>query len=218
MAETKRAADAEATRGQILDAAQRLFVDRGFAGTSISNIARDAGVTKSLIYHHFATKVELWARVKDRLLAEYTAGQRNILSADELTTDLLRAAMSAYFHFVQHRPDFVRLIALSCIDEAFLQDAEAKGETELWANEELLSVFVDRIRDAQLAGVVRSDVNPYMVLILVISTIQAWFQSRPWYLQQGRLEDSPTTDEMFLDTMLKVLMDGMRPQSIPETP
>lgn len=55
---------AEPTRKAILKAAKSLFIKKGFAGTSISEIAKLAKVNQSLIYHHFENKHKLWLAVK----------------------------------------------------------------------------------------------------------------------------------------------------------
>src|SRR3954466_1955281 len=48
------------TRAALLDAAARVFVERGFAGTSVEAIAADAGYTRGAFYSNFATKEELF--------------------------------------------------------------------------------------------------------------------------------------------------------------
>lgn len=45
-------------RAVILDSAARLFAERGYHAASISEIARMAGITKPVIYHHFSSKQE----------------------------------------------------------------------------------------------------------------------------------------------------------------
>jgi AcrR family transcriptional regulator len=50
---------AEATRQRILDAASELFVERGFAGTSIRDLAVQVGMTKAALYYHFPSKEEM---------------------------------------------------------------------------------------------------------------------------------------------------------------
>jgi AcrR family transcriptional regulator len=54
-----RQARAATTRGEILDAAQHLFVAKGFAGTTIAAVAREAGVSAPTVYAAFASKAEL---------------------------------------------------------------------------------------------------------------------------------------------------------------
>jgi AcrR family transcriptional regulator len=48
------------TRAALLDAAARVFVDRGFAGSSVEAIAAEAGYTRGAFYSNFATKEELF--------------------------------------------------------------------------------------------------------------------------------------------------------------
>ncbi len=55
---------ADPTRNAILKAAKTLFIKKGFAGTSISEIANLAKINQSLIYHHFENKHNLWCAVK----------------------------------------------------------------------------------------------------------------------------------------------------------
>jgi AcrR family transcriptional regulator len=62
-----------ATIGAILAAARKLFASHGFDATSMDDIADQAGVAKGAIYHHFASKQEIFTRVLDALQAEIAA-------------------------------------------------------------------------------------------------------------------------------------------------
>mgnify|MGYP006447964239 CR=1 FL=1 len=62
----------EQTREEILEAASYYFVENGFEGTSIQNVADRAKVNKSLIYHHFQSKEELWKTVKTYIIKKST--------------------------------------------------------------------------------------------------------------------------------------------------
>jgi AcrR family transcriptional regulator len=53
----------ENSRGDILAAAATLFMERGYAATSIDEVARSLGATKGRIYHHFPSKADLFAEV-----------------------------------------------------------------------------------------------------------------------------------------------------------
>jgi TetR/AcrR family acrAB operon transcriptional repressor len=59
-------AEAEATRHQILDAAEREFLARGVAHTRLQDVASAAGVTRGAIYWHFADKAALFNAMMDR--------------------------------------------------------------------------------------------------------------------------------------------------------
>jgi len=57
---------AEQTRAAILDAAETVFAEAGFAGASMRSIAQRAGVNQPLIHYHFESKDRLYAEVIDR--------------------------------------------------------------------------------------------------------------------------------------------------------
>ena len=61
---------AEARRAEILDAASAVFSARGYHAASIDDIAREAGVSKALIYEHFSSKQELHADLVEAHAAE----------------------------------------------------------------------------------------------------------------------------------------------------
>lgn len=89
------AADAALTFDAILDAATVAFIRSGFAGASVDQIARAAGVTRGAVYHHFTDKLGLFAAV-------VRAGHERVAAfvvarADEQADDP-RAALRAGCH------------------------------------------------------------------------------------------------------------------------
>lgn len=55
-----RAESAELTRRRLLEAAQRVFFERGFHGASLETVAEEAGLTKGAVYSRFASKADLF--------------------------------------------------------------------------------------------------------------------------------------------------------------
>jgi AcrR family transcriptional regulator len=56
----------EATTGQLIEAARRLFAADGYQATSLDDVVAAAGMTKGALYHHFAGKRELFRAVFER--------------------------------------------------------------------------------------------------------------------------------------------------------
>jgi len=72
----------EKTAQRIMDAAEPLFAQRGFEGTSLRQITRSAGLTEPGLYNHFANKQELYAAVLDRALKPMSEAMDEHLAAN----------------------------------------------------------------------------------------------------------------------------------------
>ena len=83
---------ADGTRARVLDAARDLFVERGYAGTSVRDIAEHLGMTKGALYYHFSSKEDLlYALVEPLLeaLEEFTARARDTGRVGDLVRGLV---------------------------------------------------------------------------------------------------------------------------------
>jgi TetR/AcrR family acrAB operon transcriptional repressor len=75
--------DALATRQQLLDAAEHVFLAQGVAGTSLNDIALAAGTTRGAIYWHFKDKADLFNAMMDRVAMPLQQALSLVESADE---------------------------------------------------------------------------------------------------------------------------------------
>lgn len=66
----KREAQGDATRLALIAAARELFGERGYAATSLDDVAAQAGVTKGALYHHFGGKASLFQEVYEQVKHE----------------------------------------------------------------------------------------------------------------------------------------------------
>lgn len=199
-----RRRDPEATRSAILDAAEALFVERGFAATSMSEIGRRAAVTKSLIHHHFGSKEELWEEVKRRCLAEYVSAQRKIMESPASDPQTFHDSLIRYFRFLQRNPNWVRLNEWMSLEDPGLAAP---------ANPDLLRRGVERLARAQDLGTFRSDVHPWHILFLFFCLCNYWFQARPAHGHETfAARDPDVADEEYLEDMLKIFFEGILPR------
>src|SRR5487761_1253447 len=103
-----RRLDPDSTREAILQVSRKLFSERGFHGTSMSELASMAGINQSLIHHHFGSKRALWNRIKEWYAEEYlrTVGVRVYNRADPVA-DLVHRLVD----FTRDQPEFSRFAA-----------------------------------------------------------------------------------------------------------
>jgi AcrR family transcriptional regulator len=91
-------------RERIVEVATEAFARRGFHGTSIGEIAEAAGITKPVLYDHFASKRALYVELMERARDELTARGAVAMSAKAPAEQRVRAAVDAFFSFVEQRP------------------------------------------------------------------------------------------------------------------
>lgn len=200
----RRRRDPQATRAAILGAAERCFLERGFAATATSEIAHRAGVTKSLIHHHFGSKGELWNEVKRLRFREYYESQKETLTGARGTAALLRGSIVSYFRFLADNPDTVRIMSWRFVEH----DAASLGQEE-----ELFALGVERIREAQAAGELRRDLEPILLVKCFLALALHWFETKPLLCAMlGDAAAPEALDDRYLDTFLSVYFDGVRPR------
>jgi AcrR family transcriptional regulator len=90
---------------QLLDVAERLFSTRGFGATSIEAIAREAGVTRPMIYKRFGSKDGIYLACLRRARAELEAQLfESVAAAGSDLRAQFEAGADAYFRFVEDGP------------------------------------------------------------------------------------------------------------------
>ena len=87
----------EATRAAIVKAAKRLFGERGFAGTTMDNVATATHVAKGAVYHHFETKEALFEAVFDEVSRDLVAEVHRIARSEKDALAAMAAGTQAYF-------------------------------------------------------------------------------------------------------------------------
>lgn len=97
-------------RGQLLVAASEIFVDRGYHAAGMDEIADRAGVSKPVLYQHFSSKLELYLAVLQRHVDKLVTGVREALRTTTDNRQRLRAAVQAFFDFIEHDGQGYRLI------------------------------------------------------------------------------------------------------------
>jgi len=97
-------------RGQLLIAASDVFVDRGYHAAGMDEIAERAGVSKPVLYQHFSSKLELYLAVLQRHVDNLLQGVRGALTTTTDNRLRLRAAVEAFFDFIEHDSQGYRLI------------------------------------------------------------------------------------------------------------
>ncbi|MGZ4202767.1 MAG: TetR/AcrR family transcriptional regulator [Thermoleophilaceae bacterium] len=92
----------------------------------MDDIAAAAGVTKPVLYDHFASKLDLYVRLTEGIRDVLTARGAAAMAAGATPEQRVRSGIEAFFDFVQQRPDAARVLLFIPQGEPELVDAAGK--------------------------------------------------------------------------------------------
>jgi TetR/AcrR family transcriptional regulator len=202
---TRQQRNPEATKDALIEAAEAIFMEKGFGNTSLSEIAKRAGITKSLIHHYFGSKEGLLHEVKTRRFTHYASQESKILRNSKPSAELLRASVAFYFDFLRRNPQIVRILAWMYLE----QDQGICFEKD----RELVRLGVEKVREIQAAGQLRSDIDPRFIVFIFLGLCQHWFQGKDHFREKFGTEGlSDDLDEAYLSDMIEIFFKGILPR------
>jgi len=195
---------------RIDSAARRLFASRGYAGTSMAEIAAAAGVSKATVFHHYRSKRELY----EALLGDAFAGFREqvipLLDTERDLQDSLREFAAAHLDRLTRMQGTMRLIAREML-------SGTAASSDLFAGTEIsrnFSLLVEELRRGQERGTVRADVDPGLAVFLVLAA--NWFlsQSSALLRRNPDLAVTASTDD-YAAKLAHLMYFGLAPSAAP---
>lgn len=170
---TRTVLDPERRREELLDAAERAYAERGISRTTVSDVARAAGVTRGLVYHYFPTTQDLLDGVLDRRVAAFAESVRawdarrtvgDIEGALHDVIDLFRAQirsddpLRADLHRIENAALYQRFLdraVTAVVDTLQITTVEAYSARHGLAIEHVRATFVVLVHG--LVGLVRTE-------------------------------------------------------------
>jgi AcrR family transcriptional regulator len=189
------------TREKILETATRLFSSQGYTNTSLSQVAKEAQVSKALIFWHFENKEKLFRTALQRTLEPYFINVVDDLEGlDEL--DQIKRLIDEYYAFVSENIYSVKfVVSLILREEQHPDDLVGHMYELLRVYRNLLADIIDSGRQK---GIFRPTVNPPLDAALVMTALQG-------ILVQGFMgSDAPEKSESLLQHLKVTLVDTLR--------
>ena len=181
-------------RSEVLDAAVALFIRKGYDATSIEDIAKALGVTKSAIYHHVASKEQLLADALDDAMDELDAIVQAATKAEGPAAQRLRDVVRRSVEvLVAHQPAVTLLLRV-----------HGNSETELAALARRRRIdrrLAGLVREAVEEGALRGDLDPDLVSRLMFGMVNSLVE---WYR-----DDGPISTEQLAATLAALAVDGL---------
>ena len=193
----------EKTCKKILDGAERTFLERGYRGTTMGLVAKRAGITQSLIHHHFKKKEELWRVVEERRFREAVEEMKPRLSEAARSDNFILNFASTYFEFLSESEAFTRHLIWY----------QAQGDLPPEETEGRAAPVAELIAGQQRSGKIRSDIPEGIILVVIWSICEGWHSAKRQYgYRLGESFDWEGRDNEVLDALLRMLKRGFAPE------
>jgi AcrR family transcriptional regulator len=179
----------------ILDVAVAAFNEFGYDATSMGVLADRLGLSKSAIYHHFASKDEILERALDEALSSLEGVLERADAAGGRAADRVDQVLRGAVHVLVSKLASVTLL----LRVRGNTDVERQALARRRAFDRRITALVE---EAQAEGTLRSDIDASVVSRLLFGMINSIVE---WYRPGGR-EDA----DKLADDVIAVALDGLR--------
>ena len=152
--------EAAITREQLLKKALTVFSKKGYAATTLQDIAHEADVTRGAIYHHFGGKAELY----NTLIREYADRGNQIMgqavSEGGTLLDILRRVFILQLQAIEDDREMRALMELYLFKTGLVPELEEGRQQQIESGVGLIKMLAGIMGQGMEQGLLRSDVQP----------------------------------------------------------
>lgn len=186
LTQQRRLEEKERRREEIIDAAERVIAVQGYEAAKMEDIAREARVSRALVYTYFRDKIELYFAICERALTLLRAEFERAAAGHQRGYDQVAAIGRAYIAFATRHPTyFMALVRF----ETHSPDDDTAGSTEgavLAAGRCVHEVIVACLLRGVADGSIRQDLGDPMVMSLTL-----------WSFSHGAIQIAQTKKAVF---------------------
>lgn len=164
---------------EVVDAAARLFAQRGYHATSIAALLEATGLTAGGLYHYIATKNDLLVLISDELMDPLLARARTVLAAAQDPREQLREVLRAWLEHIELRLDHMRVF----IQERHVIETEPQWQAIRARRREFEEILNTILTRAEESGAMRI-ADRRLALLALLGMVNYTPQ---WYRPNGRL-------------------------------
>jgi TetR/AcrR family transcriptional regulator len=155
---------------RILKAAEELILTKGYAGTTIDEIADRADVSKGAVYLHYRTKDDIYFSIVSIALETMRDMFQDAAQGKECGLDKFQAIGYSFYEYTKRYPSYSNIIYdVNSPKPCHTLASEGRCQS---LNEEIGRIMVVSIEAGMKDGSIRSDVDPMAAAIIISSSLQ----------------------------------------------
>jgi TetR/AcrR family fatty acid metabolism transcriptional regulator len=190
-------------REQILRAAEKILAEKGFQETTISDIAKGAGLSEPTLYEYFASKEEILFTIPEETSSRLGELIGFHLKMAKGTAAKLRAMIYILFWIHQTNPHYAAVSYL-----ILKQSGRFSKSPSYEALRRRLRPLIDVVEEGIAAGEIRSGFTPFFIRSVILGTIE--------HLTTRKLLLGTDDDLLdYVDPMMELIMGGIAPDNLP---
>ena len=203
----------ETTEKKILDAARKVFHQKGYEGASMKAIADEAGFTKALVHYYFRKKENLFDRVFQETLESFVPQVIHLIGSELPFEEKIRAIVDIYITSLQknpHLPTFIFHAVQSDIDtiiNKFVKNQSAAPSLEMMK-------FLKQLQGEVMTGNIKA-VDPRHIIINLIAMTVFPFMMKPVMVNLFQMDEASFKRfvEERRDLVPAFLLNGLKPEA-----
>lgn len=122
----------EKTKSIIMEKSMRLFAENGYHGTSINQIAKEAGISKGLIYNYFEKKEDIVEEIISHAFSDFEFMFEQMMNFEE-PYEAIKVIMNSSFDMIKNQAEFYKLLIMVSLQKD-LQPITTKVMEEFYDN------------------------------------------------------------------------------------
>ncbi len=187
----------ETRRAELVEAAVEAIRAHG-AGVGMEDIAAQAGVSKPILYRHFADRADLWLAVGRRVNDELLTAMSSALLVDRPPRETIAAVVDTYLALIEQDTEIYRFVVHGSLADRGMSSDLVHAQMELMATE-VARVLGDRLRDA---GVDSGGAEPWAHGI--VGMVQA---AADWWIDRRSMSRAALV--AYLTAMISTGVEGL---------
>jgi TetR/AcrR family transcriptional regulator len=166
-------ARAERTRATILEAAEQVFAEKGFAAARLEDVAAQVGIRRASIIYYFSDKRDLYDTVLAGIFEDLLDRYQAVLGASVSLRQRIEAVVDAWVGYVGERPTVARLLLWEAADGSRERTAVAAGRGSA-----VIATLVGAIQEGQRQGLFHP-IDPIHFIVAIVGATVFFVTATP---------------------------------------